>query len=132
MKTNFLTLIVCVVLMFLCGCNKENINIEEGVYKGTFTFTYVSVMQTGQTTLVLKDGKYSCTGNRSRIPAGGSGTYTINKNKIIFEDENIWLHQFYSNLILDGEYNYQLDGKKLRISAIKNNVEYYDYDLEKQ
>jgi hypothetical protein len=112
--------------------------IEEGVYTGTFTVTYFIDMPeswgrgSGETMLGLKNGKYSNTGNPNMIPAGGSGTYSISGNKIVFNDENGWLANFDGNLTLHGEYTYTFDGTRLKISAIKNNVGHYEYNLEKK
>jgi len=113
--------------------------VEEGIYTGTFTVRYASSVperwlwesKSGKTTLELKEGKYTCTGNRDFIPAGGSGNYSINGSKIKFEDVKYWTANFDWNLILDGEYDYRFDGKHLKFSAFKNDVGYYEYDLEK-
>ena len=48
-------------------------SVEDGIYSGTFTVRYSNFSQSGTTTLELKDGKFTCTGNSNRIPAGGSG-----------------------------------------------------------
>ena len=132
MRKIFLTLTIFSLAMFLCSCEKDDLNIKEGTYKGTFTVTYDSGTQTGKTTLELKNGKFSCSGDSNRIPAGGSGTYSFDNGKINFNDENFWTADFDWNLILSGKYDYTFDGKKLRISADKNNVGHYKYDLEKQ
>ena len=110
-------------------------NIENGVYSGTFTVTYFVDMPeswgrgSGITTLELKNGKFTCAGNPNRFPAGGSGNYSIQDDKIIFEDLSFWTADFDWNLILKGEYDYTFDGKRLKFSAIKNNVGLYEYDL---
>ncbi len=120
------------ISIFLLSCKKGKGEIKEGVYKGTFTVTYSSGKQTGQTTLELKNGKYTCNGNSNGIPAGGSGTYSFNKNKITFIDENFWTADFDWNLVLSDQYSYKFDGKRLKIYADKNNVGNYYYDLEMQ
>jgi len=121
-------------LLFLSCDKKEEISkpIEEGTYSGTFTVTYSSGKKFGTTTIKLENGEYICTSNPDRIPAGGSGNYSVHKNKIIFNDVNFWTADFDWNLILSGEYDYTFDGKKLKISANKNDVGYYEYDLKKQ
>ncbi|MDP4710834.1 MAG: hypothetical protein NWS63_06540 [Saprospiraceae bacterium] len=120
------------VAVLIAGCNKDELDIMDGTYKGTFTVTYDSGTQTGPTTLDLQDGKFSCQGNPNRIPAGGSGTFFSDKSKITFQDENVWTADFDWNLILSGQYSYTFDGRKLKIFADKNKVGYYEYDLEKQ
>lgn len=116
----------------MSGCKKDDLNIYDGTYKGTFTVTYSSGTQTGQTILEFRNGKFSCSGNSGRIPAGGSGTFSWDSNKITFNDENYWTADFDWNLILNGTYNYTFDGKNLKISASKNIVGSYKYDLVKQ
>lgn len=115
----------------------ENKPLEEAVYSGIFTVTYKSDgwgggKHSGATTVVLSDGKYTCyVGNTDGIPAGGSGSYTVEEGKIIFNDENCWLAYFDWGLILNGEYDFAFNGKRLKIS---NGHDYatYEYDLVKQ
>ena len=104
----------------------------EGKYSGIFTVQYSNFSASGKTSLELKDGKFICIGSSNRIPAGGSGNYSVNNNKIIFEDRNFWTANFDWNLILNEEYEYTFDVKRLKFSAYKNDVGYYEYDLEKE
>ncbi len=99
--------------------------IEDGTYSGTFTVTRGSEKNTRNTSLKLENGTYSCT-------TRGSGNYSVSNNKIIFNDENNWTADFDWNLILNGEYDYTFDGKRLHISANKDSVAHYEYDLEKE
>ncbi|MDR1372403.1 MAG: hypothetical protein LBJ17_04660 [Dysgonamonadaceae bacterium] len=107
------------LLFFSCDKNDTNLTIEEGVYSGTFSVKYSEGSISEITTLELKNGKFTCT-------TGGSGNYTVTNSKIIFEDV---YYRVDWNLILNGEYNYTFNGKKLKFS---NNVGNYKYDLEKQ
>ena len=132
MKNKILIPIIFSIVTLILGCKKDNLNIKDGTYKGTFTVTYSSGTQTGHTTLELKKGKFTCSGNSNRIPAGGSGTFSSDNGKIIYNDENFWTADFDGNLILNGSYDYTFDGKKLIFSSDKNNVGNYMYDLEKQ
>ncbi|GHS89535.1 hypothetical protein FACS1894201_10900 [Bacteroidia bacterium] len=131
MRTKILILAIFSIATLLLGCDRDNLNIENGTYKGTFTVIYRSGTRTGQTTLNLENGNFSCSGNSNRIPAGGSGTFSFDNNKITFNDENFWHADFDGNLILNGQYDYTFNGKKLKISADKNDVGHYEYDLEK-
>ncbi|MDR6561556.1 MULTISPECIES: hypothetical protein [unclassified Arcicella] len=80
----------------------------------------------------MTNGKFSCSGNSNRIPAGGSGTFSSDNNKITFNDENAWTAEFDWGLILQGTYNYTFDGKKLQMSTDRNGIGNYNYHLEKQ
>jgi hypothetical protein len=132
MRTKFIILTIFSVATLLSSCDKDDLDVKDGTYKGTFTVIYRSGVQTGQTTLELKNGKFSCSGNSNRIPAGGSGSFSYDSKKIAFNDENAWTADFDWNLILSGKYDYTFDGKTLKISANKNAVGNYVYDLERQ
>jgi hypothetical protein len=132
MKTKLLIVTFFSVVTILSGCTKENLSIYDGTYKGTFTVTYSSGTYSGQTLLEIINSKFYCSGNTGRIPAGGSGTFSLDNNKVTFQDENFWTADFDWNLILNGTYNYTFDGKKLKISAAKNEVGSYKYELVRQ
>lgn len=132
MKTESLLSTICIIATLLSGCSKDDLNIKDGTYKGTFTVTYSSGTQTGQTTLELRNGRYTCTGNSNRFPAGGSGTFSSDNKRMSFTDENAWTADFDWNLILNGIYDYSFDGKRLLLVANKNNVGNYKYDLVRQ
>ena len=133
MKTKFLGLAILSLSILLLSCEKIQVKSKNGTYKGAFTVTYNSGwVRTGETTLELKNGEFSCSGNSNRIPAGGSGTFSINENEISFFDENAWTADFDYNLILEGTYNCEFQGKKLIISADRSGLGHYEYELEKQ
>lgn len=132
-KAKFLFAIFFSIVILLLACEVEKLNLTDGTYKGTFTVTYSTGTQTGQTTLELKNGVFTCTGNPNRIPAGGSGTFFVNKRIITFSDKNFWTADFDWNLILNGDYNYSFNGSKLQLTKSSNGgTAYYEYDLEKQ
>lgn len=122
----FLTLLLTVV-----SCKKNNQHVLAGTYSGVFTVKYNDQQRSGITTLLLKKGEFSCTAGPKRYPAGGSGSFSVSKNKINFKDNNHWTTDFDGNLILNGTYDYTFDGKTLKIMAEKNGVGHYQYHLEK-
>jgi hypothetical protein len=127
------TLLSLVILCFWsCQCDDDHSkNPMIGTYTGTFTVTYSSGELSGDVTLKLQEGRYTCIGNPDRIPAGGRGTYTVEEGKMIFVDENVWTADFDWNLILNGTYDYTFNGQKLIIWADKNDVGTYRYELQK-
>ena len=112
---------------------------EEGTYSGTITVKYLGDMPpkswwgggSGKTTLELMDGKFTCRYSNG-IPGGGSGNYSINDNKITFNDENGWLANFDGGLILNGEYNFTFGGEKIKFSKSYDGYAHYIYDLKRQ
>ena len=129
MKQKYLFVLL---VWFIIGCKKEKLAIQDGIYRGIFTVSYSNGVQTGPVTVELKSGTYTCSSNSNRIPAGGSGTFRIINNKMSFTDDKMWTADFDWNLILNGEYESTFDGKKLLLTANRNNVGTYTYELEKQ
>ena len=132
MRTTSFVITLITLSTLISSCSKDELRIGGETYSGSFIVTYTSSTQTGSTSIVFKNGNYTCVSDTNRIPAGGSGTYSIDNGKIIFHDTNIWTADFDWNLILNGEYDYTLDGNNLTISADKNNVGHYEYILEKK
>jgi hypothetical protein len=141
-KVILMTISVLIFGIVFVSCDNSEfvggVKLEDGIYTGTFTVKYSVEMPeswgrgSGITTLELRNGKFTSTGNPNRIPAGGSGNFSVHNGKIVFEDVNGWTADFDWNLILKGEYDYKFDGKRLKFSANKNDVGYYEYDLIKQ
>ncbi len=143
MKKLHLLLSIVTAWLVVSGCNKEVIKtdveepeteymkIADGTYVGVFSVQYSNMTKTGPVTLELNGGKFTCSGNKDRIPAGGSGYFTYYKETISFADKNVWSCDFDGNLILTGNYNFSIKGNKIQISAAKNGVGQYEYNLEK-
>lgn len=119
------------IVMLVSGCDLDERNIRDGTYKGTLTVTYSSGTYSGNTTLELRNGRFSVSPGATGIPAGGSGTFSSDRHKITFNDENLWLTHFDGNLVLSGKYGYTFDGEELTMRAERNGV-IYEYNLEKQ
>ena len=131
-RTNYRhALPLVLVVLFLIGvAGKCDMPLADGTYTGKFKVVYDTATFTGVTTLRLHGDTYHCEGNDNRIPAGGSGTFAIRDNTIIFHDENMWTADFDWNLILKGEYHYILYGKNLKLTMRKDGA-MYEYDLLK-
>ena len=118
------------VLLVPLSCN-DSVSMLEGAYAGTFTVHYEFMIQSGPVTLTLQSGRYTCSGGAGRIPAGGSGTYTVSAGVITFKDENVWTADFDWNLILSGPYQFTLNNGKLTLSKGINGMATYTYELTK-
>ena len=123
-----------VALLVLFSCRKLTNGVETGNYKGKFIATYPNTNYTlsGSTILELKRKTYTCTGNESRAPAGGSGRYEIEKDYIEFFDENLWTDDFDHSLILNGKYEYNAKGKTLILIKKDSYGRVYQYNLSRQ
>jgi len=159
MKYLFLFTIAALFLFVSCDKNQEinssqadepiSTALEEGesIFSGFFTTTSTTIEElpdgnykeipftvTISITLELINGKFICADNdipREEPSIYGSGTYSIENNKIIFIDENarIGFHP-YDWLLLSGEYSFMFDGQKLKLSKNHYNNQ-YKYDLER-
>jgi len=139
-------LVSTIILALICGtiftnCDKtKDVNVIEGTYVGTYTWTYNDDSPSSSTpTIELKKGKYTYQGlSRGGYFDSGYGNFTINGNKIIFEltyydipMEDIGVNQ---NWLLQGEYEYQFDENKLTFSKTISNSEgkfEYVFELER-
>ena len=117
--------------MALTSCSTENLSDDfeiEGTYVGNYTTTNLNRDFSWITapTIELKGGKFTYKETpESAIYQNVYGDYSINKKKIVFELENYdfpWLDIHYiegaTTLLLEGEYNYRFDGKKLIFSKV--------------
>lgn len=138
MKTKILTLFLTIgiVVFISCSSNDNNtlVQVPYGNYTGTFTVEYTNgnTFSKPVTVRFIEENVYSSTGNTDYYPAGGNGTFEINGSTILFNDIGVWTANFDWNLILNGEYDFSLNGNELIISANKNNVGFYKYELIKE
>ncbi len=121
--------------ILLSGCS-EGEEVSEfielnGTYEGTFTVEYSNggLIQSNPVTVTFSDSTYVSTVGDNRFPAGGSGNYELGINSVIFSDANIWTADFDWNLILNGEYSLRVSENTITLSANKNDVGVYTYEL---
>ncbi len=138
MKSKILIL-VSLILFISCDNDEESnlTQIPDGTYTGIFTVEYSNGMTYSNSVTInfSESNSYKSSGNgniNDFYPAGGSGTYEMKGSKISFYDINTWLAHFDWNLILSGEYDYLMNGSQLTISAYKNDVGFYKYELTKE
>ncbi|SRX56133.1 hypothetical protein [Aequorivita sp. CIP111184] len=131
-------IVIAIAVLAFNACNKSddttaNENLQ-GTYSGMFTVEYLNGDSFSRPVTVIfnENNKYQSSGNADRIPAGGSGTYEKGTTKINFSDINIWTADFDWNLILNEEYDYSINGNQLVLSANKNNIGFYKYELVKE
>lgn len=133
----FKTVLITILAISFNACENDVNNDNEslnGDYTGIFTVEYSVGGDTFSNPVNLSfnsENNYQSSGNDNFIPAGGSGTYEKTTTTINFSDNNVWTANFDGNLILNGEYNYTINGNELIISANKNGVGFYKYELTK-
>jgi hypothetical protein len=119
------------LISLLIGCEKsEKISkpVEDGIFSGTYIWTY-KVLSDEQAmtwswvsserkfTLELENGSYTCGGDDEGMPSSyGAGTFSVEKDKIIFYDQVVRNTSYSWDWILRGGYNFTFDGKKLQFS----------------
>ncbi|SNZ00850.1 hypothetical protein [Flagellimonas pacifica] len=136
MKSKITVIFSILVVAFFINCSKsenDSPTTLEGEYEGVFTVKYGNDETLSNPVQVsLINGQFSSSTGANRLPAGGNGKYKVQNTTIEFNDENVWTADFDWNLILNGEYNYSLTENKLIISAHKNDVGFYKYELKKK
>ncbi len=134
---NIIVLFSLIGILSSCDKNDDIGSNLVGNYLGIFTVEYSdgTAYSNSVTVSFSVTNIYSSSGNGNNndfYPAGGSGTYEMKESKITFSDTNIWLAHFDTNLVLGGEYNYLINGNELTISANKNDIGFYTYELKKE
>ena len=116
----------------LLACNKEKFEEQiKGSYKGTFQ----RVSPTGfyppqQITLHLNDNSFSGESTNARQPAICHGSWEAGGSNINFKNGCVWTADFDWTLILEGDFEYELNGTHLKMwKAIGEIID--TYELEK-
>jgi len=115
MMRNLLYLFI-LSLCFL-SCKKDNSTQQlSGDYSGTFrTLAQGKLMLTQAFDVSLTEDRFKVTKGFKM----GSGSYQIgSNNQAVFQDENPWTADFNWNLLLSGNYTYQIKGDSLILTKI--------------
>ncbi|MEK6153975.1 hypothetical protein WIW50_11970 [Flavobacteriaceae bacterium 3-367] len=135
MKSKFFPVLLIGLLLLTLGCNSDdgtNPNNINGTYDGIFTVQYKNgEAHSNPVTVNFASGKFSSSSGPGRFPAGGSGTFTVQKSVVLFSDENFWTAEFDWGLILNGTYDYSIRGDELVLSRDSNDVGLYRYELRR-
>lgn len=137
MNLNVTTILAVALLTLVISCSNDDDNNDSLPLEGTFTGVFRVEYAGGEThsnpvTVTFNGDGYSSSAAQDRFPAGGSGKFELNASTVEFSDENIWTADFDWNLILNGTYNVTTIGDKVTLSARKNEVGLYEYELTKQ
>ncbi len=135
MKSKYFIITLLGLLTLFNSCTDSDSELApnlNGIYSGTFTVEYKDGKIFSNPVSVQFEGEnfLSSTGT-NRFPAGGNGKFEVRSSTIEFVDKNFWTADFDWNLILSGTYAYKINGSKLTLSAGKNDVGFYKYELNK-
>jgi len=121
----------------LTSCGKTDANEIEGTYTGTYTSSNISrdFSWSSTPTIEFKNGKYTYSElSNNNYYNCGSGNFTIEGNKILFEllDYDIPMEDIgvIDEWLLKGEYEYKFYGNKLRFSKTVTVGDKYSYEFE--
>ena len=111
-------ILIGVTLLFvLISCNKNDSEIAipqitNGNYIGIFERNGVN----SNVQLNLNSGTFNGQSTTQKFPALCNGTYSSTNNTINFEDTCVWTAEFDWTLILNGEWNYVVNGSVLTLT----------------
>ena len=116
-------LLFALVLTCLSGCDKDTHNypkVPDGIYVGTFQRELSWYENdTANITMTFSSNTWSGYSDKIKYPALCKGTYSIEGDTIIFENQCVWTAEFDWGLILSGKYV---------IKSIGSTIEFYrDY-----
>jgi hypothetical protein len=107
------------LFLLLCGCDKNEIHIDEliGTYSGTISYISFDGERQREVTLTLsKNGRYTVT-----YPEWPNietkQEYFIEGNEIIFRPDDPMLRTTLAPGFLIGRYNFSLKGRKLKLDS---------------
>jgi hypothetical protein len=135
-----LLIIALTASIFMRGCEGEPLEsqsllLTDGVYEGTFMLLNQSGSYSGNTSLTITGNRFNASGNANRLPAGGSGIYSLanDRQSISFNDENFWTADFDWSLILSGAFQYNFDGINLVLTrTMGDGSTIQTYNLQKK
>jgi hypothetical protein len=106
---------IWIVIISSTSCEKShNDKIPIGVYTGTFQ-RQLAFGGGATANIIITFSSNTWTGQSDipKYPALCHGTYTIDKQNIIFTNDCIWTADFDWSLILGGAYRFSLNGNQL-------------------
>ncbi len=120
MKKILFSGVVFTIINFACeSVDKVATEIPFGIYSGTFQRQLATVGgEIAIVSITFSENTWTGQSDRTKYPALCHGTYGLEKSKIIFSNECVWTAEFDWSLILNGEYDFTLNGKQLLITKV--------------
>ena len=111
--------------LFLAGCldfpNDADSTEIEGDFDGTFRITYNAGTDSAETEqggvhFSFDGERYDVDGEKLYLPPRGGGKYEMGDGAIVLTDLEPHTDEFDHSLILDGTFNYELEGETLTMT----------------
>jgi hypothetical protein len=121
------TIIFVSLAGLLASCEYEQADklaaVKPGVYKGQFIRSSpYAKFSPAQVTIEFTGDRFTGQSDVIKYPAICSGTFRVEGNEIIFNNECFFTADFDWTLILQGNYQYQVKDNQLEITRIQNEV----------
>ncbi len=114
-----LILMIWIVVLTSVGCESNDNypdKLPDGIYTGTFQRQQAfGGGEVAQVTLTISTNTWSGQSDMSKYPALCHGTYKLDKQNIIVNNECPWTAEFDATLIFAGDYEFNLKGNQLEI-----------------
>lgn len=126
----FVLAIAASLIIISCG-SVDPISVVEGTYRGVYSITEnygtdsAYTLQGGIDFEFYGGNQYFYSGEKYRLPPGGTGTYNIHKTKMFLSDNTRCSADFDATLLLDGTFNYSFGGKKMILTQQNKKYGYY-------
>ena len=132
-KTLLFFLLLMMVFTISCTQNEPDPVVLSGTYTGSFTRISPNVDYRPSTvSLSFTGNKFSGSSSIEKYPAICKGTYMVGDDKIEFKNGCVWTADFEWTFILDGEFEWSVEGNELTITRRYNENMYDMYRLVKE
>ncbi len=115
MKSKILIIVTLLFVLISCSKNDAEAEIPQNT-NGNFIGIFERNGVTSNVQLNLTSGTFNGQSTTQKFPALCNGTYIITSNTITFEDKCVWAAEFDWTLILNGEWNYVMNGNILTLT----------------
>ena len=115
MKSKILIIVTLLFVLISCSKNVAEAEIPQNT-NGNFIGIFERNGVTSNVQLNLTSGTFNGQSTTQKFPALCNGTYIITSNTITFEDKCVWTAEFDWTLILNGEWNYVMNGNILTLT----------------
>jgi hypothetical protein len=108
---------VALVGLTACKKDKNEVEIASGTYEGTFARVGQARFEPpAPVTLTFNGNQFSGQGTVQYYPALCNGSFSVNGSTATFKNACLWTANFDWTFVLDGDYQFSVDGDSLYIT----------------